>query len=254
MKKRILCLLLCLLVLVFSACGTGDTDTGPPPADTDNDIESAAIGDSSAYAEEEEEVAEPESAEPEQDTENEFELVGLMLLGHDLTNSSSLESHILTSPAGEEHAVTVITGGFGHTDLPSEIFWECGAITIFSTLWYDTEDLWFGNAESARDLVASRLMEDMSWLGRFTDTGGISLTTHIPFHVSADNQTAFVGFGTEVMGESVLFLYFAEAIADSAYLLSVELFLHLDDWSEEDTAILEELSRHMGFDLTAYLP
>jgi len=252
-KKIIACLLLILLVLTVSSCSPGGAEIPLPPASADNSAEGTENTPSSDDIEDEEEGTEPDLPEPQQDIENGFELEGLTLFDHDLTGSSHLEPHILRGPSDAEYAVSVIVGGFADARWPSYIYWETETIAIFAKLWYDTETLWF-DVEDAQGLVASRLLEDMEFFGSFTETGGISLDIHIPFHVSVGGQSAFVGFGTELMGDALLFLYFAQVIPDSDYILAVELALYLDFLTQEDIAILEELSQHMGFDFLVYLP
>ncbi|MCL2368546.1 MAG: hypothetical protein FWC72_06075, partial [Oscillospiraceae bacterium] len=176
MKKFIPCLLILLLILTLSACQNGTPDPTPTLEITDNDTEPTDNDQpSNGAVEGEEKPPTPALPEREQPTEDDLELVGLILYNHDLTDSDFLESRTVTGPSGAEYPVTVITGGFGEANVPSQLFWEHDAIVLLYELWYDTEDLWFDDIETAHDLIASLLMERMSWLGSFTETGGISL-------------------------------------------------------------------------------
>jgi len=237
MKKIITYVLILVLIVALSACGHSSVDTDPPPASTEYDTGDTNDEQLSDYVEEEEQT-EPEG-------EGNLELVSLTLLGHDLTNSSSLEHHILMSPSGEEHAITVIADGSAYTSSPHWVFWETQVSTLHARLWDNVEG-------PLTTFLAARMMDDLSSLGSITGMG-VQLTTHIPFHESADKQSAFVGFGTKIMEEALLFLYFAQTIPDSDYVLSMEFMFYLDLLSQEDIAILEELSQHLDFDLVAYL-
>ena len=247
MKKWVVCLFVLLLVLAVTACGNGDNgaEVTLPPVGTEEDQPYDDAEDEEDEADETDESAEPEPSE--------LELVDLVLFDHDLTDSVFLEPHVLTGPSGAAYTVSVIAGGRETTAVPSRLYWETETIIMYAELWYDTEGLWFDDVDDARGLVASRLMEDMAWLGSLTETGGISLDIHIPFHVSADGQSAFVGFGTDFMGDFLLFFYFAQVIPDSDYILGMELMLNLNFLTWDDVDALEELSQHMGFDFLVYL-
>jgi len=253
MKRTITCLLIALFVFTFSACGNLNADTVPPSPSADNDTEEINDSPPPDQAGDEREIAAPN--EIAQNAVSESELVGLTLFGHDLTDSNFLESYILASSSGAEYAVTVISAGSGQANAPRQVMWDYQAFTMIWNLWnllYDAEGFVFDDVEDAHGILASRLADAIASFNAIVD-GGIPITA-FPFRVSADGQSASVGFETEIMGESLVILYFAQAIPDSDYILSVELMLWMGRWREEDATILEELSRHMGIDLAAYLP
>ena len=85
---------------------------------------------------------------------------------------------------------------------------------------------------------------------------GFFISAELPLRASADFQTMAFGLYLEQRGEPyAVRIYLAQDIPDSNdYMLFLTLTLFPKDWSENDSAVLEELSEQIGMDLMAYLP
>ncbi|MCL2828482.1 MAG: hypothetical protein FWD99_07080 [Oscillospiraceae bacterium] len=168
------------------------------------------------------------------DLDTVYDLVGLTLFDHDLSDSSFLESYALRSPSGERQEVTVISGGDLHLMEPGSIFWDAWAIELYYTLVPDSDAI-----SVITEFSAFALLGDQLHVG--------------PLRVSADHQAAALGVISDTFGFPVGILYLAEAIPGTEYTLLLQLLLFSELLDDTDFDILDELSTHMGIDLAESL-
>jgi len=169
-----------------------------------------------------------------------YDLTGLTLFDHDLSGSSFLEAYILKSVAGMPQEVTVISGGDLHLVEPGRIFWDAWAIEFYYTLVPGND---------VGSVVTDFFAQDYNFL---FEPHGAQLNTG-PLRISADNQTAALGLSAHIFDMPIVYLYLAEIIPDSGYVLSLEFVFFMDLFGAQDFDILDELSTHMGIDLAEYI-
>jgi len=163
-----------------------------------------------------------------------YDLAGLTLFDHDLSDSTFLESYTLQSPSDLRQDVTVITGGDLQVIEPDWIFWDAWAIELHYSLVPGNDA-----ASVITDAAAFALLSDPLHIG--------------PLQANLDYQEAMLGIIADTFGFSVGILYLAEVIPDTEYVLLLQLLLFSELMDDTDFDILDELSTHMGIDLAEHL-
>ncbi|MCL2368683.1 MAG: hypothetical protein FWC72_06775 [Oscillospiraceae bacterium] len=80
-----------------------------------------------------------------------------------------------------------------------------------------------------------------------------------PIRVNTDNSAAALGIAYVFTTDSFdydapyVIIHMIQHIPDSEHMVSLGMILGIDFFTEEDFAIVEELSTHLGVDLMAYI-
>ncbi|MCL2567917.1 MAG: hypothetical protein FWE12_00555 [Oscillospiraceae bacterium] len=174
-----------------------------------------------------------------------YDLVGLNLLNHDLSDSVFLTEHILGSAQTDEvFGVAVIVGGEPERQQVNHIVWGARGIGL---RYYLLPSLGFE--------LGPRLLLELQKDIEHLHERGFFISADLPLRASADGQTMAFGLHIEMRGEpSMVYIYLLQDIPDSDYLLFLLVILLPNRWDEGDTAVLAELSEYIGIDLMAYWP
>jgi len=185
-----------------------------------------------------------------------FDLAGVNLYNHDLIDSEFLTSFVLESTQGAEHLhvkVPVIVGGEAHRPYrygTNEVIWDAGGIGM---LYYLVPNAGTGTGQNVLDMLDSEVRSDLRRLLR----DGFVVNTDHPLRASPVSQAraASFGFSMTLRGEpNATYIYVMQDIQGSDYTLFLLLMLFPNSWSNNDYAILAELSDRIGIDLTAHWP
>jgi hypothetical protein len=162
------------------------------------------------------------------------------LLQHNLANSIHLESVPFTNEAGLEVArVSIIKDG--ETVIDNEL--------IVNDAWA-IELYYFTFTEgSAIEAVAWSAEMDIT-MGLFEDASLI----YNPIQCTPDHTQAYLAMLAEWSGVQVVYMYLAQSIPNTPYVMILDIVLIPHLWENEDNAVLAELSNQIGLDLSVYLP
>ena len=173
----------------------------------------------------------------------------LNLVSVNLTGTSFLEPHTMQNSDGLQQTVPVISGGTLHDccgldSSTGHFVWHTWAIEL-SYRFYPS---WFGNPPRIIDFL---VQDDTTQLEPFDH----SIREVFPLRVNFDRNSgafAFVAEG-DFLGSAITHIYLTQEIPDSDNLLILRIRCSMDFWSEEASAILDELSNVFGIDLRVYL-
>jgi len=167
-----------------------------------------------------------------------YDIVGLNILDHDLTDSEFLTEYVLESTqSGERFGIPVIIDGEPYRPYrhgTDEVIWNAGGIGMPYYLLPSTDIYSRMDSEVSRDI--QRLQRD-----------GFLISADFPLRTCADAETVVFGLNMKLHGEpNTVYLYLLQNSPDSEYALLLLLILFPNYWSEGDPAILAELSEHIG--------
>ena len=180
-----------------------------------------------------------------------YDLAEINLLNHDLTGSELFIARTLTDvQTGATFNVSVIAVGQIEQEEPRRVIWrwvnENGleAMGMSYSLWPSPNIL---------DPLHVFIEHDIHQY----NSRGFALSTTVPLRINDELSAAFFVLNIQRPENpyAITIIYLSHTIPDSDYTVISRLVLpSLVGWSEEATAIIDELSYHIGIDLAAYLP
>ena len=175
-----------------------------------------------------------------------YDLDDFDLLDHDLSSSEYLTEYMLESEQlGKSLRITVHTAGqefIRNGQEPDSIIWHTEGVGM---LYYILPSL------SIIKNLDTNVTSDI----RRMETDGFTLSAFLPLRVSENGQSAAFGLNADLYGKpDVIYLYLLQDIPDTDYtLLLVIMFFH-GYLNDNDFAVIDELSEHIGIDIGAYIP